>query len=152
MNRQLRLFAIFFCLGYLAFVAMPSKNVDSTLKPYYDDYYSVVRPLCSTVHYLTQNKVNVKFADLSMLGHGTIGLCRARLFMYTVLIDPRAWLIMTEADRYQVMMHELSHCHMFLPHVDDPYNYMFAYEVTMSKEEVRRQLIENAHIHCVGWL
>ena len=143
-------FTSFMCV-YLAstwtILGVTSRYVDNELKPYVDEYYRKVEANCNNNQYNSSIFYQVVFKPQQ---EEYIAVCYYKVNGYKIEVDPEWWNrpSTTEADRIQLMNHELSHCVLNLDHRDDPQDYMFPSFVRLNPKVVDAQLYQDISNIC----
>lgn len=134
---------------YLFYTFFPFHSVDKGLAPYINNSMKIVEQKCKPGGYFkgyyNPGKRIIKFEKLE---DDVIGYCLKELNSYEISIDPDHWKKSNENGRYQLIMHEISHCVINKKHVDNYENYMYPIEVTLSKEQVEQQFIKDLEEYC----
>jgi len=129
---------------YAALILKPN-HIDPELKPYYEEYVSDRNVIC---------KESNKFANITIkivddLPKFKIGECRPFASSYIIKINKEYWKMASEPDKYQVMMHELTHCDMKLyRHVNSDFHYMAPYHIAQSRMLTRWQMLHLMNFLC----
>jgi len=134
-------------LSLILFMMIPIQHVTPDLKPYHDPIIKYVEEHCSQHHYFHPLKTFIRF---NKLPSPIIGLCRVAPLEYIIDIDPQYWNNTSEDLRWELMLHEMSHCIFRLDHTDDPDNYMYPELVDMKKEKAWQQFENNVSYLCEG--
>lgn len=138
---------IFICLLLiisLLFANKPAVIIDEQLKPYHDEYFRLIKNNCPSLQFFYPPRIEIGFGYLKK---GTIGLCEANSVKFKITVDTTFWeekeyLMDKESDRYQLIMHELTHCLLRLDHIDAGAHFMSSYLMPLKKETTKQQLIE----------
>lgn len=101
-------------------VFKPAREIDNELGPYVSNYLDLVKEECPRVSLPRQ--VIIKF---SKLPSGVMAWCVPRPAGFKIEINEETWGFETVEGRYSLVVHELSHCVLGLPHSQDEYNYMY---------------------------
>lgn len=133
--------------GYLLYTFAPIQYITAPLAPYIKEVKSIIINNCKPGRYENPDHQLIYFR---VLGETTIGACGYSDLMhgFTIEIDPVYWLISDEADRFQLIAHEMTHCMLLLPHSEDKHSYMYPFVNPLSKQEVIRQMKEILNRQC----
>ena len=142
------IFLVILLVAEVALTFVPIKNVEPELEPYYYKFLSTVYAHCENRQVFAPNQLTIKFSKGGALGERIIGVCRNRVFSFTIEIDKDYWYRADESDRLQLMTHELSHCVLGLDHVDNIDNYMSSRLWRLTSDETNAQLEENLRKLC----
>jgi len=135
-----------FLLSLILIFAAPVQVTHNDLQPYYTEFVNIITNECPSIKYTNKGKRNIGFANI---GGKTLGYCMMTGFGYTIMIDSTYWSRANDTDKYEVIMHELTHCLLREPHNYDPDNYMFpSKEKCIPKEVILEQIKEYARKHC----
>ena len=139
-NYAIRIFA-------LAYFFIPLSISNPILKPYKKEVMDIIKTHCKMGEF---NNPPKQFLYFRKLKDGLIGQCgRSRLgFFYTIEIDPGQWNTLSEEEKFETITHEISHCVLMEEHVDNPTNYMYYRLVSLPKELVIKQLLDNIKLRC----
>lgn len=97
-------------------------------------------------YYFPMPFISVKFDNLST---EELAFCRKQLNGYSLVFDKKYWYIMlSHADRRQLMAHEMMHCLFGQPHVDNEKHFMAPYFYSLSEEELQTQLVDYLNLKC----
>ena len=119
----------------------PIKSIDPQLKPYYNEYLLLAKLYCNEKDLNIPRRISIQLSD--WMEEGTLGFCiQYPTMSYFIRIQETYWNKANEAQRYQVIVHELSHCVMREGHSDDPHSYMYYAINDLSIEETNRQLVD----------
>lgn len=99
------------------------RAVNPELAPYVNDYYNIVHKFCPDKQEKETNFYIISFVD-SMSDYN-IGVCYHQINGYQIEINRKFWLTASNLDRRQLLYHELAHCVINKPHVEDMHNYMY---------------------------
>lgn len=112
----------------------------------YDDIMNTVKLYCRPDQYFNPSKktlIQVSFKK------PVIGLCETDAHTFwTISIDMNYWNSNTIDMRYELMVHEMTHCIFLRNHVDNNKNYMYPVIRDLPKEETKKQFIENLKEDC----
>jgi hypothetical protein len=132
--------ALFVCA---AFLLWPRTSITKDFDDGRREFVTLMHTHCPTAH----TKV-VDVVTFNNLKYPIIGICWGNYYKSLVYIDRRTWTYFNEAQRRQLLFHELTHCYLNMPHVEDPSNYMYYEFVDMPKEMVTEQVIFNIGKFC----
>ena len=119
-------------------------HVPKEVKNYYNEYVSYIPHDCRRKVFRF-NKFNIKF---SPLGGDFIGFCNKMFRERKIILDTQYWKWMSEADKKQLLFHELSHCLINKNHVEDMTNYMYPTAYTVPEEIFVAQVKEDIKNYC----
>lgn len=150
MIRKIVIISCIFYIFSLLWDNKPAIIIDEQLKPYQTEYFNLIKYNCPTLEFFYPSRVEIKFGDLP---EGVIGLCEANSVKFKVTIDEEFWnrkevLVDKESDRYQLVMHELTHCMLRLDHIDIGTHFMASYLLPIKKEKTKEQLTEIIKVLC----
>jgi len=143
-------FTTFVCV-YTAFCwtlfGVSARSVTPEFEPYVKEYYRKVEANCHPDDYNSSPFYQIKFKPQV---DGIIGLCYQKINGYRIEIDPDWWNDpwRTEADRKQLMDHELAHCVIYRPHSDNAQHYMYPSHVNLSEQVENAQVLEDIVNRC----
>lgn len=127
------------------FVYFPIKRIDPALKGYYDYYQELKNEVCPSLKLYKPAKIII---DFGMKSGPYIGICYRSNIGFHITVDRQWWDHEDEQDRFQLMMHELSHCMLGLDHIEDPSNYMYPSFMYLDKDTVIQELTANFKAQC----
>lgn len=130
-------------LAFTFLVSVPFVRIDEEVKPYYNEFISIVKNECPNLK--TPKQLIVSFKTLK---NEEIGLCTIYAFRREINFDPLSWGLSTNILRRQLVFHELTHCVLNVHHVKDSKHYMNAYIVYVPEEELILQLKNNIKEAC----
>lgn len=136
-------------IAVLEFISLNAYSgyVDGDFKIYLTEIKRDIRNNCARDEY-SHKHFQFIYKDLEKR---TVGLCLRTRSHFTVFVNPHTWPLLTFDEKYQVLAHEVTHCMLRLPHVDDPNNYMYPIQREfLSKGEVRSQFLKNIYSVCQG--
>lgn len=142
--------------GIVAFILLNFNvvipGVDSELKPYVKDFKKTVETVCKPDQYNNQSRVSIKFADLKS---PTIGSCTLGADSFWIVIDKDYWNKADENLKYNLIMHELTHCYFahgliaaYPMHTDELFHYMQPTISYIPINYIREQLLTFAKERC----
>lgn len=123
----------------------PVYYVNPQLKPLTNEIFSTVNQYCKPGQYYNPRHTFIYFKKLK---EPIVGQCGFGIQKYTIQLDPSYWNIYNNDDKFQLLVHEFSHCILFKDHVNDRNNYMFASMVNLTKEQIMEQFIKDLKEHC----
>lgn len=128
-------------------IGVNSRYVQDELKPYVDEYYRKVEANCNNNQYNSSYFYQIVFKPQE---ESFIAVCYYKVNGYKIEVDPNWWNSprTTEADRIQLMNHELSHCVLNLEHRSDPKDYMYPSFIQLSPKVVDAQLYQDISNVC----
>jgi hypothetical protein len=135
---------LFYLIIYL-FAPLSISN--EVLKPYKNAALDIIKQHCIKGQYFDPPKQFLYFTNLPDNEIGECDIPRSYAY-YIIKIDSSYWNRATEEQRYEVMVHEMTHCTLFLQHSDDKNNYMYYSIVGLTTLEVNKQFIDNLRSHC----
>lgn len=100
----------------------PIHRVDKELDMYHQMFMSVVRYNCKEDEYYQPNQLIVDFSPDS--DWNNLGTCQTGLSRSEIHINKDEWVGLSDDDKFQLMMHEETHCVLKLDHIDDDGHYM----------------------------
>jgi hypothetical protein len=109
---------------------------NETLMDYYNKTLGVVAQYCDKTKYFNPNLITVNFDNLS---EDILGECRLQLNGYTLMFDKKKWTNLSESDKNQLMIHEVTHCIFGMGHVNDPTHYMNPFMMYLDSSVVDAQ-------------
>lgn len=124
-------------LMFLSYL-IPYNVVDPKLEPFEKEYMSYVNKYCTSDKYLVpiQKELSIGEADKN-----TIAYCITNnITKMKIVYNKYYWDYENEDSKFVTMAHELTHCMFGAPHVDDENNFMYAYDIGLSKETTIKQL------------
>lgn len=133
--------SIIFCL----FSLVNCKYIDNNLITYNNYYVELLKENCGE-KYLHPRKILIAFDNLPS---PQIGVCISNGVDFRIYFDKKYWLLSKNSERYQLFMHEASHCYLGIDHSPDEYNYMYyAQEHYLSEDIVYKQVINDIKKSC----
>lgn len=124
-------------------MSAPFTRIDNKVKPYYDEFMSIVKTECPNLE--TPKQLTITFKTLK---NEEIGLCTFYAFRRDVNFDPLYWATSTNAIQRQLVFHELTHCILNVHHIEDSNNYMNSYIVYVPENVLLQQLKDNIKTVC----
>lgn len=133
--------SLIFCL--LSFVSC--HYIDKGLTDMNTYYVNLLKENCGE-NYFHPNKILIRFSDLTS---PNIGVCYRNKHDITIFIDEKTWLLSSNKIRYQLFMHEASHCYLNIDHSSDENHYMY-YQLDghLSKDTVYKQVVSDIKKSC----
>ena len=140
----------YFILAFLLSILVLTTNfklekIDQKLKLYYDHYMSLINSNCPKLNKNQPKQIFIYFSDHK---DSIIGLCSKNNYRFIVTIDNKYWSKADEAQKYQLVMHELSHCVLGIDHSSDIGNYMFPVLEDLSMNIVYEQVVQDIKNKC----
>lgn len=129
----------------IVFLCYPIHYVNPQLKPLTNEIFSIVNQYCKPGQYYNPRHTFVYFKKLK---EPIVGQCGMGIQRYSIVLDPPYWNYYNINDKFQLLVHEFSHCILFKNHVDDPKNYMYYSMVNLTKEQIKEQFIKDLKEHC----
>lgn len=137
---------LFGIIGYRIF---PLKYINPELKPYYNNFMATAKQYCPEKDLNIPVKMDIDISD--KVDAGILGYCvQYKHMFYYISINKSFWDQSPISDRYQVMMHELTHCVMGEGHSEDPDSYMYYSINYLTTEETEQQLTDFFNEKCNG--
>lgn len=124
---------------------IPIKHIDSELKSYNDEFLGLLKGNCNKDLTTFNRQVIIRKGSLD---YPVVGLCVRGLTNLFIIVDKDAWSSYTETQRYQLFMHEATHCYLNFKHQQNVFNYMNDYLVNLDKDSVTNQVIDNIKEAC----
>ncbi len=122
-------------------------NKDDALMPYYNETLSIVRERCTPDQYFFPKIQGIRFYNAPE-DSGEIAICESNKLGFRIGFDRASWAAASEADRKQVMAHEVVHCLFNQDHVQDAENFMAPYFARMDEAVLLKQLDEYLSNKC----
>jgi hypothetical protein len=143
---------------FLGAIHIPERTVDKELEPYFTDFKHLVSYGCPSKKLLRDpGRQRIIFEEFPETSEA-VGVCRTFLNISDIKIDSMYWKFANEDTKYQLVMHELTHCYLknsmtpilasYPLHTQDERHYMFYRINFLSKWETQRQVIEVARFYC----
>jgi len=133
-NKRLA-FLLALLASFLLYLHVPLKQINKDLDPYYQEFMGLYNKHCPNRELPT--KLEIRYQGLSGL---VIGLCSRRYKSSVVSIDPLYWVTSSTLEQKQLMFHELTHCILYLGHVDlETRHYMAPQMEDITEEELVKQ-------------
>lgn len=133
------------CIFALFYLFTPTSYSNKDLKPYRDEVMDIIDQHCNSADYYHPRK---QFLYFQKLTDYKIGECFINPLFYTIKIDLIFWAHANETERFELLSHELTHCALVYNHVDNYYNYMYYSIVTLSKDVILNQFLDNIKRRC----
>ena len=113
--------------------------VEKPFIPVYNEVKSVIDTYCPLDKQLPLETLMIGIDDFKE--DSTLGLC-TRIPMHSVIkINSRRWNGFNAEDQYQIFAHEMAHCVLGAPHIDNKNHFMYAnFARHFTKEEVNSQI------------
>jgi hypothetical protein len=128
--------SIFISLMYLFF---PLKIINPELQPYYNHFMMTAKAYCDERDLNQPDRIEIDFS--STMDRNILGYCmRYGDLSYFLKIQKQFWDRATDAEKYQLVIHELTHCVMREGHSDDRKHYMYYAMNSLTIEETSKQL------------
>lgn len=144
--KKIRLPLLVLLIGAMIWKWYPSEGQSPELTKYYKHFKTLHKKHCKEPYFGHDKSALIQFKKLKS---PRAGECRFMMYKYEIDIDPDIWALLDNDRRYELMMHELSHCEMpFLTHVDNPNHYMYESLTGSSKKSVKRQMIQLMELMC----
>lgn len=125
-------------LQILTFI-VPIHYVNEELQPYYNEFFTYVDSKCKKEQINVPSQIVVDFGP--MMSEGDIGYCIAiDGIRFKINIDKDYFIRSNEEQKFNLMVHELSHCVLSQKHSEDSRHYMYYMENGLSKEATIIQL------------
>lgn len=140
LKRFLRVFLIISLI-----LSIPYKRINPDLKQYNDQFQDLLKLNCKKNLNRFKRQIIITFMELR---YPTVGLCIHGVTNIMIFIDPVAWNKYPEMERYQLFMHEATHCYLGLTHKQDVLHYMNSFLVPLSYEDVNNQLVDSIKEVC----
>lgn len=120
-------------------------KVDVDLRPYVTDYYKLLNDNCKSKKFTTDDFIAIEFVEKN---NDWIGLCIYKINGYQIYINKEFWDRSLDETKRLLMYHELSHCVLGQPHIDDPYNYMYPYIQYLPEVMFTEQTVNDITVAC----
>lgn len=132
---------------FILYLIFPYKSFDKQVTSYYNEFMSYVYSSCELNEYHHPSQIVIGFTTL--LPKSTVGICFRGPISYRIYLLKDYWDKSNDIVRYGLIMHELSHCVLYMTHSDDPTNYMYPYTSGFSSvQKIREQLLLNISEIC----
>lgn len=125
---------------------LPYRKIDPVLNIYYNTMTYVLNKECPSKKYYNPRQVEIKFDNLQ---GQTIGICMKGINKYVIKIDSSWWSEANQDDRFQLAVHELSHCMLNAEHVDISGHFMAPQFQPLPMRDVIIQLKELIKEKCI---
>ena len=126
--------------SYLINFYYPRHSINEKIRPYANEFLSVVQEHCSVYQY---HGLDGGVIEFSKLESPKIGICYNHITFYNVKIDEAYFNVSTEKTRFQLIAHELSHCMFGIDHIIDYNHYMNpVLNEDLEKDVVKKQVAE----------
>lgn len=127
-------------IGIMFFINLGNFHyVTLHLIPYVNDVNNVIKISCDKSKIFKYYDSVIDFDDLS---DDEIGVCSFGKNVFTITFDRKFWQVATEAERFQLVMHEETHCLLHQMHVDKKDNFMYPVFTDIPREKIIKQLKE----------
>jgi hypothetical protein len=144
-----------FFLAIVGLVHIPHKDIDPGLQPYYDHFAQLVQVTCPNAEPMrTPGRLILKFKEFDV-EDPAVGKCGVFLNTAEIQIDSVYWHFANVDQRYQLVMHELTHCFFksfilakYPFHTSDEGHYMYYRMNDLTTAETQMQVIEVARTYC----
>ncbi len=132
-------------VGIITCSCVSVRYVEPGLESYVQQFLTITETYCKS-NYRKPRQILIYKTDLP---ENIVGLCTSNLTGFTVRFDRKTWDSYSESDRYQLAIHEFSHCFLDINHSIYFDNYMFgSMNHSITKEDVNNQLIDNLKTKC----
>ena len=123
------------------------KYVDIGLSPYVQEYYNLLHDYCPNKSYNTTVMYNIKI--VSDLDDEAIGVCYRFFSGYKILIKKPWWDMATDANKRQLIYHEMAHCLIYREHeMRDMSHYMYPEFNNILQEDLLIQTVQDIEDFC----
>jgi hypothetical protein len=121
--------------------------IEPELLPYAEFYYDKLASVCKNSPLLRDEFISIKFVPDNS---EWIGLCAYRINGFQILVNARYWYSIktTDSERKLLIYHELSHCVLGQPHVEDIDDYMYPSVQPIPEEVFIKQVIRDMEKSC----
>lgn len=118
---------------------IPYNNVGEEFKHILNDFRVKMWDKCDGKHIKSTWQLSISTGyDLVYNNKNIIGLCHPRLFGFDITVSKEYWDIASDANKKQLLYHELLHCYLNLEHKRD--TIMDEYTIPFSDNEIESQL------------
>lgn len=124
------------------------ETVDPELQGYVNEYYTLLGQYCPNKKYNITKHYHIYLTKNVGYEADTIGMCSRLILGFDVQINRAFWNKASLIDRRQLIYHELAHCLIFKPHVNDKFNYMYPYQLEISPDELMYQVVQDIESYC----
>lgn len=131
----------------LFYIFGPVSIDNKDLEPHKMEIINIIKQHCTEGQYFHPRKQFLYFRTLPKYEIGRCFYNPLHLY-YGIEIDTDQWKYATENQRFELFAHEVTHCALLLPHVDNPNNYMYYMRSNLSRETIMSQLLENIKRKC----
>jgi hypothetical protein len=126
---------------------IPVYGINKEVDPYYEYAMNIIRDNCKEGEYSNPKYIKVDFAE-TLNTKGAIGQCLNLGFRYEITIKTEYWNRSAEQERYSLIMHEVAHCALGMPHSEDESNYMYFQDNYLDLATVTNQFISDVLVTC----
>lgn len=138
-------FKLFILILLYSYIFIPIHYINPQLKSITDEIFNTVNLYCKHNQYYIPKNTLVYFKKLK---EPIVGQCGLGFHQYSIVLDTTYWNYYNDDYKYQLLVHEYSHCILFKKHVSDETNYMFPSMVKLTKEQVKEQFVRDLKEHC----
>ena len=125
---------------------IPFSYVDNELKGYLKEFKDEIKG-CSYAHANGGIQFVMVFQDKL---ETELAYCQKSLTLRRIVIDKSFWDKLDYSGKYQIVMHELSHCYLNTKHMDKYPHYMNTYydkqDFIKTKDELRKEIKEKCKL------
>jgi hypothetical protein len=118
-------FFIVFPFLFLFYITLPVHEINPQIEPYYEEVITKVHNRCSFLYYYHPSQFTIDFAQLQDINHPIIGVCQKNLNRYQIYVDEEFWETANDSAKYELIVHEMTHCLFLEGHSDDEGSYMY---------------------------
>lgn len=119
---------------------------NKTLEPYKIEVLNIVKQQCKEGEYNNPEKQLLYFKELST---DTIAECSSNYNVYyKIEVNPNYWNKYNEADKFQIIAHEMFHCLFGMDHSPDKHNFMYYSMTSIPKDITIMQMVEYLKHEC----
>lgn len=123
-----------------------SFNAEAKFIEYYNEILNTVKLYCRPDQYFNPKSKTLLGAALEL---PVIGICETdRESYFKIYLDNAYWDGASEDYRYELMLHECTHCLFFENHSSNPNHYMYYQIRDLTKEKSKEQFIEYLKKRC----
>lgn len=152
MKRLFRSTMIIF-IAFMIYLITPVHHTTRALRPYVDEFMGIAKSVCPHDRLFLPNKTVIRFGKPSEFEKYEklleVGYCKLSPFEYEIVINKEFFEQESEANKSQIMAHELTHCVLGEDHSDSDHDYMYPVQREgMTKAELDQQVLAHMEYDC----
>ena len=146
--KRIYLYTIILLTISLVFTLVPFHYIHPEVRPYYEETMEIVNHYCEKDQINLPNRTTIGFINDRLQsnedGDTEVATCYLLPGGWSIQFNANHWRRLSNDDRKQLVLHEMTHCLFKIGHVADPNHYMY-YTTTkrvLTRSEVDEQFRE----------